>query len=202
MSEAPVIIDRILIRRLRGELKLLLTEPLEIGDARPDDKNILIWYFVLRGMEGTAYQGGWYLGIIELDKEHPLKPPNFKILTPSGRFLVDNKICLSNSTYHSNEWTPEWNIKAMLVGMMSIWVDEKERGVGHICYDDSERRRYASESIEYNKKHHLNILKKFDRFFDENGDPKIKTEVVPEQEEKTPAVQKTKRAPRKKNNVN
>lgn len=202
----PVVINRTLARRLGGELKLLMNEPLSVADARPDDSNFLKWYFVIKGAEQTPYENGWYIGVIELDPEHPYKPPNFKVLTPSGRFLVDQKICLSNSTYHSNEWSPEWNIKSMLLGMISIWLDDKEHGISHIHYGDAEKISYAKESIEFNKKHYLNILKKFPQFFDENGDPK--ETVVDRVEDSTiendkSATKKPKRAPRKKiNQVN
>jgi hypothetical protein len=50
-------------------------------------------------------------------------------------------------------------------------VNNTDHGIGHISRDDSERIQLAKESIAYNKKHHLDKIKRFIRFFDEKGDP-------------------------------
>jgi hypothetical protein len=107
------------------------------------------------------------------------------ILTPSGRFIENNKICLSNSSYHSEEWSPNWTIRGILIGFLSIMLDDKEHGISHIHYGSKEQMRYAKESIEYNKSHHPKIIKRFTRFLDENGNPRKeeKKEVKEEKKE-------------------
>ena len=53
--------------------------------------------FEVRGPAGTPFEGGLYHGRIMLPPEYPFKPPSIMLLTPSGRFEVGKKICLSNS---------------------------------------------------------------------------------------------------------
>lgn len=85
------------MKRLKIEYKGLLREPLELISAKPLEENFLEWHFVLRGPPNTEYEAGIYHGVLLIPPEYPMKPPGVKILTPSGRFLVDEKICLSIS---------------------------------------------------------------------------------------------------------
>ena len=161
----------ILKKRLLGEIRLLKRDPHTYIDVSPDEKDILIWYFLVKGPELSDYKDGYYIGKIMHNPEYPLKPPDFMMLTPSDRFIEGNKICLSNSSYHSNEWSALWNMHATLTGFLSIMLDDKEHGISHIHSTKEERRHYAKKSLEYNKKNHMKILKLFTRFIDENGNP-------------------------------
>ena len=165
-------ITRLCQKRMIGDIKLLKKEPLELIDAIPDEKNILIWYFCIKGPDFSQYKDGYYFGQILHSPEYPLKPPDFKMLTPNGRFLINNKICLSNTGYHSNEWSACWNIKSILTGFVSIMLDDVDHGISHIRRSEEERRMNAQDSVEYNKKNHMDIVNRFPRFFDENGDPR------------------------------
>ncbi len=71
--------------------------------ARPLETDILVFHYVLEGPEGTPYAGGYYHGYIKFPSEYPLKPPSVLMLTPSGRFEVNQRICLSMSDYHVSE---------------------------------------------------------------------------------------------------
>jgi ubiquitin-conjugating enzyme E2 J2 len=164
-------ISKICEKRLIGDLKLLKKEPLEFIDALPDETNMLTWYFLLKGPAYSDYKGGYYIGTIIHSPEYPFKPPDFKMLTPSGRFTINTKICLSNSSYHSNEWSSMWTIKSILIGFLSIMLDDNEHGISHINESKEAKRSYAANSVAFNKKNYLNIIKKFDRFFNEQGDP-------------------------------
>ena len=169
--------SRICIKRLIGDIKLLSKDPHEHIEAYPDEKNMLLWYFLIRGPKFSDYAGGYYLGQIIHNPEYPAKPPDFKMLTPSGRFLINQKICLSNSSYHANEWSPMWNVKAILTGFLSIMLDDNEHGISHITRGYAEKRMLAETSIEYNKKHHAHIIKKFKRFLDAEGNPVPKDQI-------------------------
>lgn len=158
-------------KKLKGDMKMLKTKPLPDLDAIYDESNILVWYFLLKGPKNTVYDGGYYLGRITYHENHPFHPPGVIMLTPSGRFLINEKLCLTNTDYHPEEWTPTWNIQSFLSGFMSIFMDSTEHGVGHIFREDPERIQLAKESVSYNKKHHLDIIKRFTRFFDETGKP-------------------------------
>lgn len=156
-------------KRLMGDLKLIRKDPHKYIDVSPDEKDLLTWYFLVKGPEFSEYKGGYYIGKVMHNESYPFKSPDFMMLTPSGRFTVGTKICLSNSSYHSDEWSAMWNIHAILTGFLSIFLDDKEHGISHIHSTKYERESYAKTSIEYNKKNHPNLIKLFTRFLDSDG---------------------------------
>ncbi len=164
-------LSSICTKRLMGDVKMLMKDPLEYIEAVPDEKDMLTWYFLIKGPEFSDYKGGYYIGKIMHDPDYPFKPPNFMMLTPSGRFIPDNKICLSNSGYHKDEWSAMWNIKTILTGFLSIMLDDIEHGISHIRDSKKNRAQMANDSIEYNRSNYPNIVKRFTRLLDENGDP-------------------------------
>ena len=176
------------LKRLIGDLKLIRKEKPEHIDAIPDQHNMLKWYFIVKGPKGTVYEGGYYLGQIQHDKEYPMKAPSLIMLTPSGRFNTNDKICLSNTGWHQESWSPMWTIVAMLEGFLSIMTDNKEHGVAHIKRTDAERVALAQQSIEYNKRNYPDIVRMFPRFLTEDGDP------VPETTETDGSKPKPKKA--------
>jgi ubiquitin-conjugating enzyme E2 J2 len=158
------IIDRLRTKRLNGDLKILNREPLKYIRAVPDENNMLIWYFIIKGPEFSEYNGGYYLGKIIHNEQYPLKPPNFYMLTPSGRFSINKKICLTNSSYHSDQWSAMWNIKTILLGFLSIMLDNNVSGISHINEALCIKKMYANESLKYNRKYYSEILDNFKNF--------------------------------------
>ena len=79
-------------------------DPLPGVVAHPFPSNLLEWHFVLEGGKGTEYEGGVYHGIMQFPPAYPYRPPSLQMLTPSGRFAVSQKICLSNTDYHAETW--------------------------------------------------------------------------------------------------
>ncbi len=150
-------------KRLANEVKLLSQQPLHYCAAYPDESNPLIWYFLIIGQKGTDYHKGEYIGKIVHSPKYPAEPPDYYMLTPSGRYNVGSKICLTNSSYHKGDWSSTWNILSILIAFYSIWLDDKEHGISHITDTPSNRKRMAAESIEYNKKNNKAIYEKFDR---------------------------------------
>lgn len=65
-------------------------------------------------------QGGIYHGRITLPPEYPFKPPSFIMLTPSGRFETNTKICLSISSHHPEHWQPSWSVRTALTALVSF----------------------------------------------------------------------------------
>ena len=92
-------------KRLQKELKSLhkspLTNPRII--ALPNESNILEWHYLLEGAKDTPYEGGKYWGKLLFPKEYPLKPPGVMMMTPSGRFRTNRRLCLSMSDFHPGE---------------------------------------------------------------------------------------------------
>ena len=168
-------------KRLLGDIKLLKKDPHKYIDVSPDEHDLLTWYFLVKGPEISDFTEGYFIGKIMHDPEYPFKPPNFMMLTPNGRFDIEKKICLSNSSYHSNEWSAMWTIHAILTGFLSIMLDDKDNGISHIHLTKNEREVLAKKSVEYNKKHYPDIIRTFTRFIDENGNPRIDDFAVAQQ---------------------
>lgn len=178
-------------KRLLGEMKLLKKDPLQYIDVAPDEKDLLTWHFLIKGPDSSEYSGGYFIGKIMHSPEYPLKPPDFMMLTPNGRFDTDKKICLSNSGYHSSEWSAMWNLPSILTGFLSIMLDDKEHGISHIHYGKSEREQFAKNSIEYNKINYLDLVKRFTRFIGSDGNP-IKEEKVKENQKEESKILESK----------
>ena len=83
--------------RLRKELIRMRKEPLPGIIATPQENDILIWYYAIRGPLDTPYDGGIYVGKLKFPSEYPMKGPSISMLTPSGRFQINTKICMSMS---------------------------------------------------------------------------------------------------------
>lgn len=48
------------------------------------------------------------------------QPPAFMMLTPSGRFETNMKICLSISTHHPEHWQPSWSVRTALTALIAF----------------------------------------------------------------------------------
>ncbi|XVE51775.1 hypothetical protein DITRI_Ditri02bG0068200 [Diplodiscus trichospermus] len=111
------------VKRLQKEYRALCKEPVSHVVACPSLSNILEWYYVLEGSEGTPFAGGYYYGKIKFPPEYPYKPPGITMITPNGRFMTQKKICLSMSDFHPESWNPMWSVSSILTGLLSFMMD-------------------------------------------------------------------------------
>jgi ubiquitin-conjugating enzyme E2 J2 len=155
----------ITIKRINGDYKLFQNTNPDFFDIYPNKENILEIYFLMYGRPGTPYEGGQYIGKIVHHPDYPRKAPDYYMLTPSGRFDIGKKICLTNSSYHQADWAPAaWNLVSILEGFSSVWhseIKEDKVGISHLNSSDSEIKKLANESITYNKKHHPQLFESF-----------------------------------------
>lgn len=147
--------NKITIKRINGDYKLFEKVNPDFFDIQPNSGNILEIYFLLFGRPGTDYENGQYIGKIVHNPEYPKKAPDYYMLTPNGRFEINKKICLTNSSYHQNDWAPAaWNLVSILEGFSSVWhseYKEDKHGISHISSTSSEDLKVlASHSINYN----------------------------------------------------
>lgn len=80
----------------------------------PFRNNLLHWHFSIQGPKNSVYEEGIYHGRIILPKDYPGSPPRVQVLTPSGRFIPGDDICLSASAFHPESWTPRWTIISLV----------------------------------------------------------------------------------------
>mmetsp|Transcript_13089 Transcript_13089/g.27517 ORF Transcript_13089/g.27517 Transcript_13089/m.27517 type:complete len:132 (-) Transcript_13089:1128-1523(-) len=71
------------------------------------------------------------------------------MLTPSGRFIPGEDICLSASSYHPETWTPQWTILS-LVDALRIHMLTMANEIGGVMASDGKRRQLATESRSWN----------------------------------------------------
>ncbi|MGK3738070.1 MAG: ubiquitin-conjugating enzyme E2 J2 [Bacillariaceae sp.] len=138
-------------KRLRKELIKLQTEPPPGVIAEPDEANILKWYYAIRGPEETPYENGIYIGKLIFPTAYPMKAPSIYMLTPSGRFQISTKICMSMSDFHPESWNPLWSVATIIQGVQSF-MDSEELTTGGLKASESDRKKYAKLSIAYNQK--------------------------------------------------
>ncbi|KIW21028.1 hypothetical protein PV08_01607 [Exophiala spinifera] len=112
------------------------------------DEDLHEWHFTLLGPPSPSpYEGGMYHGRITLPPSYPLKPPNFRFLTPSGRFEVNREICLSISGFHEETWMPAWGVRTALTALRSFMAEKGTAGqVGGLEASVDVRKRLARES--------------------------------------------------------
>ena len=105
--------------------------------------------FQVRGPEDTPYFGGVYHGKLVFPKEFPFLPPAIYMITPSGRFECNIRLCLSISDYHPKQWNPGWSVAAILTGLLSFMLEDTPT-VGSIQTSTHVKRTYARSSGKFN----------------------------------------------------
>jgi ubiquitin-conjugating enzyme E2 J2 len=139
---------------LQKQLLHFSKQPPECANAIHYD-NINSVYIRLLGSKNTPFEGGEYILKLELNKDWPFYPPNFSMLTPSGRFEIGKDICTSFSKYHPQGWSPALNFNVIAISMHSFMNDRDSDHVGAVkpqCHDGL-IKTFADQSKEFNKKH-------------------------------------------------
>ncbi|CAK8694687.1 ubiquitin-conjugating enzyme E2 J2-like [Clavelina lepadiformis] len=111
-------------QRLKQDYNRLKRDPVPFVTAEPLPSNILEWHYVVRGPDDTPYYGGFYHGKLVFPREFPFKPPSIYMITPSGRFKCNQRLCLSISDFHPDTWNPAWSVTTILTGLLSFMVEE------------------------------------------------------------------------------
>ena len=106
---------------------------------------MFIWYYVVFGLKDCDYENGFYMGKLIFPKEYPYKPPQIKMLTESGRFVINYPICLSISSHHPESWDPTWSVRSIILGLISFFVDSKNT-LGAITSTSEEKKKIAKAS--------------------------------------------------------
>lgn len=138
-------------RRLTKELRSLQKDPIESPkiSVQPNEANILEIHYVIEGSDNTPYAGGIYWGKLIFPSNYPLKPPSVMMITPSGRFQPERRLCLSMSDFHPETWNPLWSVSTILTGLYSFMI-ETSSTVGSIETSTSQKLEFARQSLAFN----------------------------------------------------
>jgi ubiquitin-protein ligase len=160
------------IKRITKEIQLYEKDNFTFPNLilKPSD-DLSIWYFVVYNLDSeTDFFGGVYIGKVIIPCNYPFSPPDFKFLTPSGRFTINTKLCTSFTGYHKELYSPSWNIASMCTGLISFMTDSQDslesQGIGGIVTSKTERKKIADNSREYIYKN-KHIKEIFDLYFKE-----------------------------------
>ncbi|KAF7495130.1 Ubiquitin-conjugating enzyme E2 J2 [Sarcoptes scabiei] len=157
-------------KRLKQDYLMFMKDPVPYVSVAPLPQDIFEWHYVLRGPENSVYHGGIYHGKLRFPAEFPFKPPSIYMMTPSGRFETNQRLCLSFSDFHPDSWNPTWSLSTILAGLLSFMLEE-DVAVGSIQTTEHERKTLAKKSLQFNLKNPL-----FQELFPEISD-EIKAEL-------------------------
>eukprot|EP01066_Platyproteum_vivax_P003647 Platyproteum_vivax@DN1459_c0_g1_i1.p1 len=139
--------------RLQREYVILQRSKLDHIAVHPDPKSILTWHYVLFNLpDDTPYFGGVYLGKLVFPANYPYAPPAIYMITPNGRFLTNQRLCLSMSDFHPEAWNPAWRVETILAGLLSFMTDVNEPVAnGTVKFPYNQRRKFALDSLTHNR---------------------------------------------------
>jgi len=141
------------IKRLTKEYINLQKEPIEQICSKPLENNLFEWHYVLKPSV-FPYTNGEYHGKLVFPDEYPLKPPSIYMFTPSGRFEINQRLCLSMSDFHPENWNPSWTVSTILLGIIRFMVSN-ESTLGSIDKSSIERVELANSSHHFNLKNEI-----------------------------------------------
>jgi ubiquitin-conjugating enzyme E2 J2 len=148
-------------RRLRKELVELHNEPMTnpVMLVAPNESNLFEIHYVIdvgSTKDENPYQGGIYHGKLVFPKEYPMKPPGVIMLTPSGRFKTNQRLCLSLSDFHPESWSPAWTIRSILLGLYSFMLEPDtvitNGSIEANLTSTEHKRKLAQQSLSFNKR--------------------------------------------------
>eukprot|EP00294_Goniomonas_avonlea_P011019 CAMPEP_0114543494 /NCGR_PEP_ID=MMETSP0114-20121206/2385_1 /TAXON_ID=31324 /ORGANISM="Goniomonas sp, Strain m" /LENGTH=377 /DNA_ID=CAMNT_0001727835 /DNA_START=9 /DNA_END=1139 /DNA_ORIENTATION=+ len=139
------------ILRLKKEMANFNKDPPPFIHIAVNERNMLIWHYLIEGPPGTPYAGGWFWGRLRFPSEYPYKPPSIQMHTPNGRFRINTRLCLSMSDYHPETWNPSWSLSTVITGLLSFML-ESTPTAGSVETPESEKRALAAVSAEFNLK--------------------------------------------------
>lgn len=73
----------------------------------------------------APYQNGFYFGLLKLHENYPFAAPQLFFYTPNGRFEIDTAICASFTSHHQESWTSAWNVRSLLIAIVSFMNSEE-----------------------------------------------------------------------------
>jgi len=137
-----------------------------------DESNIKIWYFLIKDLKDTPFEGGEYIFKLTVPDEFPQKPPSFEFCTPNGVYDIGGKICISVGEFHTNDrpgstgsygWRPSLGMYGFANEVLNGLINFQylDHGIRILSTDIETKKKLANNSIKYNKNHYSKIYNSF-----------------------------------------
>ncbi|KAL4445969.1 hypothetical protein ABPG74_010961 [Tetrahymena malaccensis] len=137
-------------KRMMKEIEQLNKHPSEDYTAAPLSNDLYTWHFTIRGPTETEFEDGIYHGKIMFPFEYPLEPPDIYFLNKSGRFEVNQKICLTITGFHAEQWNASWTARTILEALISMFPEKEQvQSVGSVVHSNEVRKKLAKESWNF-----------------------------------------------------
>ncbi|EAR85318.2 ubiquitin-conjugating enzyme (macronuclear) [Tetrahymena thermophila SB210] len=137
-------------KRMMKEIEHLSKNPSEDYTASPLSNDLYTWHFTIRGPTETEFEEGIYHGKIMFPFNYPLEPPDIYFLNKSGRFEVNQKICLTITGFHAEQWNASWTMRTILEALISMFPEKEQvQSVGSIVHSNDVRKKLAKESWNF-----------------------------------------------------
>jgi len=136
------------VKRILQEAREIANDPSPELTAAPLEDDLFQWHFTIR-VPHSEFDGGIYHGRILLPAEYPLRPPEVLLMTPNGRFALNQKICLTITGFHEDMWQPAWGIRTALTGLIAFFATEAKGAIGGLDTPAAERKRLAKFSRDW-----------------------------------------------------
>ena len=127
----------------------LQKKPIDLIRALPREDNILEWHYLIEGPKDSPYAGGFYHGVLKFPADYPYKPPSILMYTPNGRFIPNQRLCLSMSDFHPESWNPMWSVSSILAGLLSFMLDTSKT-YGSMESTTPQKQQYSAQSLDFN----------------------------------------------------
>lgn len=92
-------------------------------------KNMRSWTVILKGVNGTIYQGEQYKLRMNFPKDYPSKPPSVFFLKPCPKHMhvyTNGDICLN---FLGKDWRPTLTAETLVVSILSMLSSAKEKNI-------------------------------------------------------------------------
>ncbi|OIR57980.1 MAG: ubiquitin conjugating enzyme E2 [Amphiamblys sp. WSBS2006] len=110
-------------KRLMKDMKEIRGKGEEDGVyAEPNPDNIMSWKGIIRGPEGTPYEGGVFQVEISFTEEFPFSSPRVRFVSRMfhPNIYADGNICLD---ILSSRWSPSLTVHGLLISIRSLLHD-------------------------------------------------------------------------------
>ena len=87
--------------------------------------------------------------MLKFPADYPYKPPSILMYTPNGRFIPNQRLCLSMSDFHPESWNPMWSVSSILAGLLSFMLDTSKT-YGSMESTTPQKQQYSAQSLDFN----------------------------------------------------